>query len=523
MPTYAPPQRAPSLQSSTYEGAEQRADTNAVSSEATPGHGTLGAHLNQSPRSQALLQMRQALEESPRVQAQRALQRALNPDSAEAGQTGASQASKRKKPAPLQKKANATGLPDSLKAGVESLSGLALDDVRVHYNSAKPAAVQAHAYAQGTDIHLGPGQEQHLPHEAWHVVQQKQGRVKPTLQMKGVAINDDAGLEREADVMGFRARTKDHPTLQRMPIRDYQSEDEEDEKEEKHHEDEKYERDDKHNNDEKQQVQETDSVYVDWDGVPIQFIEPGRLINVPNPDQFRRVIDRQINAQRGQLHVGLQLFQFDVPGHRYGVDTWLEYKEDKEDKAGHMRQAIVHSSTARYLRGDGLKVDDIVWDDDPSISARLGASRIAWRIVVNNEIIARINNLDEGTQLIQFEYEGYMVSARLEYREDVPDSAGRWQHARVLACDAEPLPRNSSDTDSKSGDSDVSTDYGDYNEPDDKSATESGYEGDYERATDSPRAGPHGGNDSKMNTAFAAMNAVLRGRPSNPALRKRRN
>ncbi|HAP61901.1 MAG TPA: hypothetical protein DCR93_21180, partial [Cytophagales bacterium] len=36
----------------------------------------------------------------------------------------------------------------------------------------------------GTDIHLAPGQQKHLPHEAWHVVQQKQGRVKPTLQPK---------------------------------------------------------------------------------------------------------------------------------------------------------------------------------------------------------------------------------------------------------------------------------------------------------------------------------------------------
>jgi hypothetical protein len=36
-----------------------------------------------------------------------------------------------------------------------------------------------------------------------HVVQQKQGRVKPTL--KGVAINDDAGLEREADAMSAAA------------------------------------------------------------------------------------------------------------------------------------------------------------------------------------------------------------------------------------------------------------------------------------------------------------------------------
>ena len=35
---------------------------------------------------------------------------------------------------------------------------------------------------QGTDIHVGPGQEQHLPHEAWHVVQQERRRVKPTVQ-----------------------------------------------------------------------------------------------------------------------------------------------------------------------------------------------------------------------------------------------------------------------------------------------------------------------------------------------------
>ena len=37
-------------------------------------------------------------------------------------------------------------------------------------------------------------------------MQQKQGRVKPTMQLKGkVNINDDAGLEKEADVMGQRA------------------------------------------------------------------------------------------------------------------------------------------------------------------------------------------------------------------------------------------------------------------------------------------------------------------------------
>jgi len=99
---------------------------------------------------------------------------------------------------------NRTGLPDTIKAGVESLSGLSLDDVKVHYDSPKPAAVNALAYTQGADIYVGPGQERHLAHEAWHVVQQRRGRVRPTLQAKGVAINDDQSLEREADEMGPR-------------------------------------------------------------------------------------------------------------------------------------------------------------------------------------------------------------------------------------------------------------------------------------------------------------------------------
>lgn len=110
---------------------------------------------------------------------------------------------------PIQQKANTTGLPDNLKSGIENLSGYSMDDVKVHYNSSKPAQLQAHAYAQGTDIHLASGQERHLPHEAWHVVQQKQGRVQPTMQMKGkVNINDDSGLEKEADVMGMKATQK---------------------------------------------------------------------------------------------------------------------------------------------------------------------------------------------------------------------------------------------------------------------------------------------------------------------------
>ena len=78
-----------------------------------------------------------------------------------------------------------------------------MDDVKVHYNSHKPAQLKAHAYAQGTSIYIASGQEKHLAHEAWHVVQQKQGTVKPTLQLKtNVFINDDSYLEKEADIMG---------------------------------------------------------------------------------------------------------------------------------------------------------------------------------------------------------------------------------------------------------------------------------------------------------------------------------
>ena len=97
------------------------------------------------------------------------------------------------------------GLPGDLQAGMEALSGQSLADVRVHRNSPAPATVQAHAFAQGSDIHLAPGQDQHLPHEAWHVVQQREGRVRPTTEVNGAAVNDDAGLEAEADRMGQRA------------------------------------------------------------------------------------------------------------------------------------------------------------------------------------------------------------------------------------------------------------------------------------------------------------------------------
>ncbi|WP_459186998.1 DUF4157 domain-containing protein [Parabacteroides sp. APC149_11_2_Y6] len=109
--------------------------------------------------------------------------------------------------APIQreKKTNNTGLPDSLKTGIENISGYSMDDVKVHFNSDKPAKLQALAYTQGANIHVAPGQEKHLSHEAWHMVQQNQGCVQSTMQLKGVNEKDNEGLVREADMMRSKA------------------------------------------------------------------------------------------------------------------------------------------------------------------------------------------------------------------------------------------------------------------------------------------------------------------------------
>ena len=108
---------------------------------------------------------------------------------------------------PPGREANATALPAPLRAGIEALAGLALGDVQVRRGSSLPARYGALATTQGAEIHLAPGQDHHLPHEAWHVVQQKQGRVNATRPAGNglAAVNDNPALEAEADVMGQRA------------------------------------------------------------------------------------------------------------------------------------------------------------------------------------------------------------------------------------------------------------------------------------------------------------------------------
>ena len=100
-------------------------------------------------------------------------------------------------------KQNRTGIPAQMKARLEQNTGMSLDDVRVYYNSDRPARFDALAYTKGSRVYIGPGQERHLPHELGHVVQQKMGIVRANARHpSGEAMNTDAALERQADEIG---------------------------------------------------------------------------------------------------------------------------------------------------------------------------------------------------------------------------------------------------------------------------------------------------------------------------------
>lgn len=108
---------------------------------------------------------------------------------------------------------NKTGIPDDVKQRMEDSFGTDFSSVRVHPESSKAPEVGALAYTQGTDIHFAPGQfkpetstgQQLLGHELTHVIQQSEGRVQPTTEIGGMAVNDDISLENEADLLGAKA------------------------------------------------------------------------------------------------------------------------------------------------------------------------------------------------------------------------------------------------------------------------------------------------------------------------------
>lgn len=98
---------------------------------------------------------------------------------------------------------NQTGLSDAMKDRLERKTGFSADDLRVYRNSPLPAKMGALAISEGSNIHLGPGNDGCLNHELGHWVQKKMGRVKATRTEKGIPINDDISLEREADQFKF--------------------------------------------------------------------------------------------------------------------------------------------------------------------------------------------------------------------------------------------------------------------------------------------------------------------------------
>ena len=112
-----------------------------------------------------------------------------------------------------QRAENKTGIPDEVKARMESAFNTDFSGVRVHPDSPDAPSVGAVAYTQGSDIHFAPGRfspntsagQRLLGHELAHVQQQSQGRVPPTTEVNGLPVNDNPALEEEADRLGSKA------------------------------------------------------------------------------------------------------------------------------------------------------------------------------------------------------------------------------------------------------------------------------------------------------------------------------
>jgi hypothetical protein len=113
---------------------------------------------------------------------------------------------------PVQRKGK---LPEGLQMKMENAMGADFSGVNVQ-ESSKASDIGALAYTQGNDIHFAPGQynpdsssgQELIGHELTHVVQQREGRVQPTTESKGIPINDDPGLEQEADSIGKKAASQ---------------------------------------------------------------------------------------------------------------------------------------------------------------------------------------------------------------------------------------------------------------------------------------------------------------------------
>jgi len=106
-------------------------------------------------------------------------------------------------------------MPNDLQSKMENSFGVDFSDVNIHKDSEQAPSLGALAYTQGNDIHFAPGQydpgsqkgQELLGHELSHVVQQREGRVKPDRQQNkaDANVNTDEGLEKVADEQGKQA------------------------------------------------------------------------------------------------------------------------------------------------------------------------------------------------------------------------------------------------------------------------------------------------------------------------------
>ncbi len=102
-------------------------------------------------------------------------------------------------------------LPGEVQAKMETSFGQDFSGVTIHKDSTSAQDINAKAYTQGNHIHFAPGEynpqskegQELIGHELSHVVQQGQGKVGPgEIHSKGLEINQDEVLEKEADQMG---------------------------------------------------------------------------------------------------------------------------------------------------------------------------------------------------------------------------------------------------------------------------------------------------------------------------------
>jgi hypothetical protein len=104
-------------------------------------------------------------------------------------------------------------LPKAVQAQMEDSLGADFTGVKIVPESAAAPRIRANAFTQAETVHFAPGKydpasaagKELIGHELAHVVQQRQGRVRPSFQGQGLAINTDRGLETEADRLGKAA------------------------------------------------------------------------------------------------------------------------------------------------------------------------------------------------------------------------------------------------------------------------------------------------------------------------------